>query len=132
MSDFFPLVTFWRSWYVGILTIVGEDKNLSIQRNQFQEKIKYFPQKLDCCNFFREIDLFSFTSLFHIPAINDNIQLMKNYGFCFMEGQKYNLVKCKIKPPGLYASRRMDKRGNPNIGRLRLRIRPEDVIINCR
>ena len=63
---------------------------------------------------------------------NENIKLMKNYGFCFMDGQKYNLVKCKIKPPGLYASRRMDKRGNPNIGRLRLRIRPEDVIINCR
>ena len=57
-----------------------------------------------------------------------NVQLMINYGFCMMDGQKHELVKFKIKPPELYRH----KAKNPNIGKLRHRIRPEDVIINCR
>ena len=57
-----------------------------------------------------------------------NVQLMINYGFCMMDGQKHELMKFKIKPPELYRH----KAKNPNIGKLRHRIRPEDVIINCR
>ena len=90
---------------------------------------------LDDCNF-TEIKEY-FTRIFLEKKSNPNekkaenkknVQLMISHGFCVIDGQKFNLVKFKITPPALYRHRDT----NPNIGKLRHRIMPEDIIINCR
>uniref|UniRef100_UPI00398F309B DNA topoisomerase I, mitochondrial-like isoform X2 n=1 Tax=Pristiophorus japonicus TaxID=55135 RepID=UPI00398F309B len=49
------------------------------------------------------------------------------YGYCVMDGHRERIANFKIEPPGLFRGR-----GNhPKMGKLKKRIMPEDVIINC-
>ncbi|XP_067834807.1 DNA topoisomerase I, mitochondrial-like isoform X3 [Heptranchias perlo] len=53
--------------------------------------------------------------------------ITEEYGYCAMDGHRERIANFKIEPPGLFRGR-----GNhPKMGKLKKRIMPEDVIINC-
>ena len=57
----------------------------------------------------------------------DNEKLVKEYGFCLIDGHKEKVGNFRIEPPGLFRGRGE----HPKMGSLKLRVKPEDVIINC-
>ncbi|XP_035218396.1 DNA topoisomerase 1-like [Stegodyphus dumicola] len=53
-------------------------------------------------------------------------KLVEKYGYCILNGCKQKIGNFRIEPPGLFRGR-----GNhPKMGRLKKRVRPEDVVIN--
>jgi DNA topoisomerase-1 len=56
-----------------------------------------------------------------------NEELVKEYGFCFIDGHKEKVGNFRIEPPGLFRGRG----DHPKMGKLKQRTMPEDVIINC-
>lgn len=52
---------------------------------------------------------------------------VKEYGFAFIDGHKQKIGNFRIEPPGLFRGRG----GHPKMGKLKQRVMPEDVIINC-
>ncbi|GMT02473.1 hypothetical protein PENTCL1PPCAC_24647, partial [Pristionchus entomophagus] len=57
----------------------------------------------------------------------ENEKMMKIYGFANIDGHKQKIGNFRIEPPGLFRGRG----DHPKMGKLKKRIRPEDVIINC-
>ncbi|KAF3860567.1 hypothetical protein F7725_000822, partial [Dissostichus mawsoni] len=57
----------------------------------------------------------------------ENERLLQEYGFCIMDNHKERIGNFRIEPPGLFRGRG----DHPKMGRLKLRIRPQDIIINC-
>ena len=55
-----------------------------------------------------------------------NEQMIAEYGFCVLDGHKQKIGNFKIEPPGLFRGRGE----HPKMGKLKKRVRPEDVIIN--
>ncbi|CAJ0963834.1 unnamed protein product [Ranitomeya imitator] len=54
-------------------------------------------------------------------------KIQEEYGYCTLDGHREKIGNFKIEPPGLFRGRG----DHPKMGMLKLRIRPEDVIINC-
>ncbi|CAJ0573062.1 unnamed protein product, partial [Mesorhabditis spiculigera] len=52
---------------------------------------------------------------------------MKVYGFAIIDGHKQKIGNFRLEPPGLFRGRG----GHPKMGKLKRRVMPEDVIINC-
>ncbi|CAG0900333.1 unnamed protein product [Darwinula stevensoni] len=52
---------------------------------------------------------------------------MEKYGFCLIDDERERIGNFKIEPAGLFRGRGE----NPKRGKLKVRITPEDVIINC-
>lgn len=53
--------------------------------------------------------------------------MMNEYGYCVIDGHKEKIGNFKIEPPGLFRGRGE----HPKMGKLKRRVNPEDVIINC-
>ena len=54
-------------------------------------------------------------------------KIKAEYGFCDVDGQRVETSSYRLEPPGLFRAR-----GNhPLMGKLKKRVMPEDVIINC-
>nr|XP_006634230.2 PREDICTED: DNA topoisomerase I, mitochondrial isoform X1 [Lepisosteus oculatus]XP_015209607.1 PREDICTED: DNA topoisomerase I, mitochondrial isoform X1 [Lepisosteus oculatus] len=51
----------------------------------------------------------------------------EEYGYCLLDGHREKIGNFKIEPPGLFRGRG----DHPKMGKLKRRIQPEDVIINC-
>ncbi|XP_063902720.1 DNA topoisomerase 1 isoform X3 [Zophobas morio] len=56
-----------------------------------------------------------------------NEALVKEYGFCNIDGHKEKIGNFKIEPPGLFRGRGE----HPKMGMLKRRVEAEDIIINC-
>ncbi|GLV41534.1 Topoisomerase 1 [Carabus blaptoides fortunei] len=56
-----------------------------------------------------------------------NEEILKEYGFCTIDGHKEKIGNFKIEPPGLFRGRGE----HPKMGMLKRRVLPEDVMINC-
>ncbi|KAK9510729.1 hypothetical protein O3M35_005458 [Rhynocoris fuscipes] len=56
-----------------------------------------------------------------------NEELVKEYGFCIVDGHKEKIGNFKIEPPSLFRGRGE----HPKMGMLKKRVMPEDVLINC-
>lgn len=56
-----------------------------------------------------------------------NEEILKEYGFCTIDGHKEKIGNFKIEPPGLFRGRGE----HPKMGMLKKRVMPEDVMINC-
>ncbi|VVU94647.1 Eukaryotic DNA topoisomerase I, catalytic core [seawater metagenome] len=50
----------------------------------------------------------------------------EKYQYCIIDGKKEKVGNFKIEPPGIF----MGRGNNPNLGKIKRRINPEDVIIN--
>ncbi|XP_053305033.1 DNA topoisomerase I, mitochondrial-like [Spea bombifrons] len=57
----------------------------------------------------------------------ENEKLLQEFGFCTMDHHRERIGNFKIEPPGLFRGRG----DHPKQGKLKKRILPEDVIINC-
>lgn len=53
--------------------------------------------------------------------------LVKEYGFCTIDGHKEKIGNFRIEPPGLFRGRGE----HPKMGKLKKRVEAEDIIINC-
>lgn len=51
----------------------------------------------------------------------------ETYGTAIMDGFEQKIANFRIEPPGLFRGRG----GHPKMGKLKRRVVPEDVIINC-
>ncbi|KAL3283339.1 hypothetical protein HHI36_006487 [Cryptolaemus montrouzieri] len=56
-----------------------------------------------------------------------NEAMIKEYGFCTIDGHKEKIGNFKIEPPGLFRGRGE----HPKMGKLKRRVIAEDIIINC-
>ncbi|XP_055591716.1 DNA topoisomerase I, mitochondrial-like isoform X1 [Uranotaenia lowii] len=56
-----------------------------------------------------------------------NEEMVKEYGFCIIDGHKEKIGNFRIEPPGLFRGRGE----HPKMGLVKRRVMPEDVIINC-
>lgn len=56
-----------------------------------------------------------------------NEEIQKEYGFCTIDGHKEKIGNFKIEPPGLFRGRGE----HPKMGKLKKRVMPEDILINC-
>ncbi|KAJ8010610.1 hypothetical protein DPEC_G00076860 [Dallia pectoralis] len=57
----------------------------------------------------------------------ENIQLTEEYGFCLLDGHREKIGNFRVEPPGLFRGRGE----HPKMGKLKKRILPEDITINC-
>ena len=57
----------------------------------------------------------------------ENEALIKEYGFCVIDGHKQKIGNFRIEPPGLFRGRG----DHPKQGMHKKRIGPQDVLINC-
>ncbi|OCT62825.1 DNA topoisomerase 1 isoform X1 [Xenopus laevis] len=57
----------------------------------------------------------------------ENERLLQEYGYCIMDNHKERIANFRIEPPGLFRGRG----DHPKMGKLKKRIMPEDIIINC-
>nr|CAG4634650.1 EOG090X0296 [Alona affinis] len=57
----------------------------------------------------------------------ENEELVKEFGWCIIDGHKQRIGNFKIEPPGLFRGRG----DHPKMGMVKRRVMPEDVIINC-
>ncbi|XP_054164331.1 DNA topoisomerase I, mitochondrial-like [Oppia nitens] len=55
-----------------------------------------------------------------------NEKLIEEYGYCVVDGHKQKIGNFRIEPPGLFRGRGE----HPKMGRLKKRVRPEEIIIN--
>ncbi|CAG2165636.1 unnamed protein product, partial [Oppiella nova] len=55
-----------------------------------------------------------------------NEKLIEEYGYCIVDGHKQKIGNFRIEPPGLFRGRGE----HPKMGKLKKRVRPEDIIIN--
>nr|CAG4646087.1 EOG090X0296 [Macrothrix elegans] len=58
---------------------------------------------------------------------HENEEIVKEYGWCVIDGHKQRIGNFKIEPPGLFRGRG----DHPKMGMVKRRVMPEDVIINC-
>ncbi|CAH1104577.1 unnamed protein product [Psylliodes chrysocephalus] len=56
-----------------------------------------------------------------------NEALIKEYGFCIIDGHKEKIGNFRLEPPGLFRGRGE----HPKMGKLKKRLNAEDIIINC-
>ncbi|XP_019897155.1 DNA topoisomerase I, mitochondrial isoform X2 [Esox lucius] len=57
----------------------------------------------------------------------ENNRLTEEYGFCLLDGHKEKIGNFRVEPPGLFRGRGE----HPKMGKLKKRILPEDITINC-
>ncbi len=57
----------------------------------------------------------------------ENERILQEYGYCVMDNHKERIGNFRIEPPGLFRGRG----DHPKMGKLKRRIRSEDIIINC-
>ncbi|XP_046469441.1 DNA topoisomerase I, mitochondrial isoform X2 [Neodiprion pinetum] len=107
--------TDWRD----VMTESERSKIMELSKCNFKEMHAYFLQKSE------ERKAMSKEEKKKIKEQNEEIQ--KEYGFCTIDGHKEKIGNFKIEPPGLFRGRGE----HPKMGKLKKRVIPEDVLINC-
>ncbi|XP_059477353.1 DNA topoisomerase I, mitochondrial isoform X2 [Neocloeon triangulifer] len=109
---------FFKDWRK---TMTSKEKELitDLKQCDFKQMHAYFQQKSE------ERKAMTKEEKQKIKEENEKIQ--EEYGFCVIDGHKEKIGNYKIEPPGLFRGRGE----HPKMGKLKARILPEDVIINC-
>lgn len=109
---------FFQDWR-DVMTESERAKITDLSKCNFKEMHTYFLQKSE------ERKAMTKEEKQKIKEKNDEIQ--KEYGFCTIDGHKEKIGNFKIEPPGLFRGRGE----HPKMGKLKKRVMPEDVLINC-
>ncbi|XP_066594487.1 DNA topoisomerase I, mitochondrial-like [Prorops nasuta] len=109
---------FFHDWRE-VMTDSERTKITDLNKCNFKEMHAYFLQKSE------ERKNMTKEEKKKIKEQNDEIQ--KQYGFCTIDGHKEKIGNFKIEPPGLFRGRGE----HPKMGKLKKRVMPEDVMINC-
>lgn len=105
----------WRSE----MTPKEKEKITDLRKCNFKQMHAYFVQKSE--------ERKAMTKEEKKAIKEENEALIKEYGFCIIDGHKEKIGNFKIEPPGLFRGRGE----HPKMGKLKKRVRPEDVLINC-
>lgn len=105
----------WRE----VMTESERAKIVDLSKCNFKEIHSYFVQKSE------ERKAMTKEEKQKIKEKNEEIQ--KEYGFCIIDGHKEKIGNFKIEPPGLFRGRGE----HPKMGKLKRRVMPEDILINC-
>ncbi|KOX76410.1 DNA topoisomerase 1 [Melipona quadrifasciata] len=105
----------WRE----VMTESERVKIVDLSKCNFKEIHSYFVQKSE------ERKAMTKEEKQKIKEKNEEIQ--KEYGFCIIDGHKEKIGNFKIEPPGLFRGRGE----HPKMGKLKRRVMPEDILINC-
>ncbi|XP_030624257.1 DNA topoisomerase I, mitochondrial [Chanos chanos] len=92
-------------------------KNLS--KCDFSEIHKYFMEKAE--------EKKNMTKEEKKAMKEEGNRLTEEYGFCMLDGHREKIGNFRVEPPGLFRGRGE----HPKMGKLKKRIQPEDIIINC-
>lgn len=79
-----------------------------------------------CRNYFNYRSINQFVTFLQ-KIKEENERILQEYGYCVMDNHKERIGNFRIEPPGLFRGRG----DHPKMGKLKRRIRPEDIIINC-
>ncbi|XP_012230382.2 DNA topoisomerase I, mitochondrial isoform X1 [Linepithema humile] len=109
---------FFQDWR-DVMTESERAKIIDLSKCNFKDIHSYFLQKSE------ERKAMTKEEKQKIKEKNDEIQ--KEYGFCVIDGHKEKIGNFKIEPPGLFRGRGE----HPKMGKLKKRVVPEDVLINC-
>ncbi|KYM89075.1 DNA topoisomerase 1 [Atta colombica] len=109
---------FFHDWRE-VMTESERAKITDLSKCNFKEMHAYFLQKSE------ERKAMTKDEKLKIKEKNEEIQ--KEYGFCSIDGHKEKIGNFKIEPPGLFRGRGE----HPKMGKLKKRVLPEDVLINC-
>ncbi|XP_034945495.1 DNA topoisomerase I, mitochondrial [Chelonus insularis] len=109
---------FFKDWRE-VMTESERAKIMDLSKCNFREMHTYFLQKSE------ERKAMTKEEKKAIKEKNDEIA--KEYGFCTIDGHKEKIGNFKIEPPGLFRGRGE----HPKMGKLKKRVMPEDVLINC-
>ncbi|XP_011636011.1 DNA topoisomerase I, mitochondrial isoform X1 [Pogonomyrmex barbatus] len=109
---------FFHDWRE-VMTESERAKITDLTKCNFKEMHAYFVQKSE------ERKAMTKEEKQKIKEKNEEIQ--KEYGFCSIDGHKEKIGNFKIEPPGLFRGRGE----HPKMGKLKKRVLPEDVLINC-
>lgn len=109
---------FFHDWRE-VMTESERAKITDLSKCNFKEMHAYFLQKSE------ERKAMTKEEKHKIKEKNEEIQ--KEYGFCIIDGHKEKIGNFKIEPPGLFRGRGE----HPKMGKLKKRVLPEDVLINC-
>ncbi|ALC48487.1 Top1 [Drosophila busckii] len=104
-------------------------------RKSMTDKEKDIIKDFRKCNFKEMFDYFQAESEKRKAATkeeklarkNENEALMKEYGFCMIDGHKEKIGNFRLEPPGLFRGRGE----HPKMGMIKRRIAASDVSINC-
>lgn len=109
---------FFHDWRE-VMTESERAKITDLSKCNFKEMHAYFLQKSE------ERKAMTKEEKLKIKEKNEEVQ--KEYGFCTIDGHKEKIGNFKIEPPGLFRGRGE----HPKMGKLKKRVQPEDVMINC-
>lgn len=109
---------FFHDWRE-VMTQHEREKITDLKKCNFKEMHKYFVQKSE------ERKAMSKEEKKALKEQNEEV--VKEYGFCKIDGHKEKIGNFKIEPPGLFRGRGE----HPKMGKLKRRVNPEDVMINC-
>ncbi|KZC06891.1 PREDICTED: DNA topoisomerase I, mitochondrial isoform X1 [Dufourea novaeangliae] len=109
---------FFHDWRE-VMTESERSKISDLNKCNFKEMHTYFLQKSE------ERKAMTKDEKQKIKEQNEEIQ--KEYGFCTIDGHKEKIGNFKIEPPGLFRGRGE----HPKMGKLKKRVMPEDILINC-
>ncbi|XP_031838535.1 DNA topoisomerase 1 isoform X2 [Nomia melanderi] len=109
---------FFQDWRE-VMTDSERSKIRDLSKCDFKEMHAYFIQKSE------ERKAMTKEEKQKIKEQNEEIQ--KEYGFCVIDGHKEKIGNFKIEPPGLFRGRGE----HPKMGKLKKRVMPEDILINC-
>ncbi|XP_014471593.1 PREDICTED: DNA topoisomerase 1 isoform X3 [Dinoponera quadriceps] len=107
--------TDWRD----VMTESERAKITDLSKCNFKEINAYFVQKSE--------ERKAMTKEEKLKIKEKNEETQKEYGFCIIDGHKEKIGNFKIEPPGLFRGRGE----HPKMGKLKKRVVPEDVLINC-
>ncbi|XP_043260036.1 DNA topoisomerase I, mitochondrial [Colletes gigas] len=109
---------FFHDWRE-VMTESERTRIVDLSKCNFKEMHAYFLQKSE------ERKAMTKEEKQKIKEMNEEIQ--KEYGFCSIDGHKEKIGNFKIEPPGLFRGRGE----HPKMGKLKRRVVPEDILINC-
>ncbi|XP_046354465.1 DNA topoisomerase I, mitochondrial-like isoform X1 [Haliotis rufescens] len=109
---------FMKDWRK-CMTSEEKEKLKDLKKCNFSEMADYFKVKTE--------ERKAMTKEEKLVIRKNNEALVKEYGFCKIDGHTEKIGNFKIEPPGLFRGRG----DHPKQGMLKRRVQPEDVIINC-
>ncbi|XP_075033679.1 DNA topoisomerase 1 [Mixophyes fleayi] len=109
---------FFKDWKKEMTT---DERNLLTNLNKcdFNEMSQYFKAQSEARK--------QMTKDEKLKIKEENERLVQEYGYCIMDNHKERIANFRIEPPGLFRGRG----DHPKMGKLKRRIMPENIIINC-
>ncbi|XP_067303039.1 DNA topoisomerase 1 isoform X2 [Pseudorasbora parva] len=109
---------FFKDWRKE-MTSEEKSKITELKKCDFTEMLKYFKAQSEARKQMSKEE--------KQKTKEENERILQEYGYCVMDNHRERIGNFRIEPPGLFRGRG----DHPKMGKLKRRIRPQDIIINC-